>query len=42
MYLYWASVYVGVGGKGTRVGWVVAKGKTKKQEDTNVKNLEWL
>ena len=32
---YWASVHVGVGGKGTEVGWVVANAKIKQQDDTN-------
>ena len=31
MHQYWASVYMGVGG----VGWVVAKSKTKKQDNAN-------
>ena len=30
-----AYVYKVVGGQGVGVGWVVAKAKTKKQDDTN-------
>ena len=29
------SIYKGVGGRGMVVGWVVAKAKTKKQDDIN-------
>ena len=32
---YWANVYTRMGGKGVRVGWVVAKVKTKEQDNTN-------
>ena len=35
MHQYLASIYMGVGGKGSGLGWVVAKAKTKKQDDTN-------
>ena len=33
---YRAKVYKGVGGRDTRVRWVVAKAKIKKQDDTVV------
>ena len=35
MLQYWASIYKGVAGKGEGVRWLVAKAKTKKQDDLN-------